>query len=69
MDLLEAQEGGYFETKVMLRDVWKCTKGDEHGYTFQSTQYKDTWSRLDLMHVMYIEGFLPEIFDISTAYG
>ena len=54
----------------MLRDVWKWIKGDEPGYTFQSAQYiKDTWSRLDRMYVMHIEGFLPEILDISVFYG
>ena len=61
MDGPEAQEWGYFETKVMLRDVWKWIKGDELGYTFQSTQYKDTWSRLDRIYVMHTEGFLPYI--------
>ena len=61
---------GEFETEVMLRDVWKWIKGDEPGYTFQSAQYiKDTWSRLDRMYVMHIEGFLPEILDISVFYG
>ena len=69
MDGPEAQEWGEFETEVMLRDVWKWIKGDEPGYTFQSAQYKDTWSRLDRMYVMHTEGFLPEILDISVSYG
>ena len=44
MDGPDAQEWGHFETQVMFTDVWKWIKGEELGYTFQSAQYKDTWS-------------------------
>ena len=38
---------------------------DEVGFTFQSMQYKETWSRLDRMYVMHDESFLPEMLNMS----
>ena len=69
MDGPKAQEWGDFETEVMLRDVWKWIKGNEHSYNFQSIQYKDAWSKLDRMYAMHTEVFLLEILDISMSYG
>ena len=34
MDDLDAQDWGLFKSQVTQRDIWKCIKGDEHGYTF-----------------------------------
>ena len=39
---------------------------DEVRFTFQSMQYKETWSRLDRMYVMHdIESFLREMLNMS----
>ena len=52
---------GQIGIKVLKLDVWKWLHQDEVGFTFQSMQYKEIWSRLDRMYVMHDESFLPEM--------
>ena len=54
---------------VLYRDVWKWIQKDKCGFTFQSTQYRSTWSRLDRMYIMHNDDFLPEVLDISILYS
>ena len=46
-------------------DVWNWLHLDELGFTFQALQYKQTWSRLNRMYVMYNESFLLECLQMS----
>ena len=51
---------------VLKLDVWKWLHQDDPGFTFQSMQYRHTWSRLDRMYVMHDESFLPELLHVSV---
>ena len=45
--------------EVLKLDVWTWLHGNDPGFTFQSAQHKQTWSRLDRMYVMHDDSFLP----------
>ena len=45
--------------EVLKFDVWTWLHGNDPGFTFQSAQHRQTWSRLDRMYVMHNDSFLP----------
>ena len=45
--------------EVLKLDVWTWLQGNDPGFTFQSAQHRQTWSRLDRMYVMHNDSFLP----------
>ena len=45
----------------MKYDALLWINGTDSGYTFQSTQFRSTWSRLDRIYIMHDERFLPEV--------
>ena len=42
--------------EVLKLDVWTWLHGNDPGFTFQSAQHRQTWSRLDRMYVMHNHG-------------
>ena len=48
-----------FTMEVLKLDVWTWLHGNDLDFTCQSTQHRQTWSRLDRMYVMHDDSFLP----------
>ena len=46
--------------EVLKLDVWTWLYGNDPGFTFQSTQHRQTWSLLDRMYVMHDDSFLSK---------
>ena len=59
MDARERAAWDLFAIEVLKCDAWLWINGTYSGYTFQSTQFRSTWSRLDRIYIMHDERFLP----------
>ena len=68
MDAQELQAWRQLQENVLYRDAWNWIQEDSPGFTYQSSQYRTTWSRIDRMYIMHDDIFLPEMLDISVAY-
>ena len=55
--------------EVLRYDAWKWINGHDVGYTFQSTQYRSTWSRLDRIYIMHDETLLPMLMSMQVYRG
>ena len=55
--------------EVLRYDAWKWINGHDVGYTFQSTQYRSTWSRLDRIYIMHDETFLLALMTMQVYRG
>ena len=59
MDAPEREVWDLFMMEVLTYDAWTWINGNDVGHTFQSTQYRSTWSRLDHIYIMHVYTFLP----------
>ena len=54
--------------EVLTLDVWTWLHGNDPGFTFQSAQHRETWSRLDRMYVMHNDSFLPSSLNMKVLH-
>ena len=69
MDAPERAAWDLFAIEVLKYDAWLWINGTDSGYTFQSTQFRSTWSRLDRIYIMHDERFLPEVLIMQVYRG
>ena len=69
MDALERAAWYLFAIEVLKCDAWLWINGTDSGYTFQSTQFRSTWSRLARIYIMHDERFLPEVLIMQVYRG
>ena len=69
MDAPEREVWDSFVVQVLRYDAWTWINGTESGYTFQSAQYRSTWSRLDRIYIMHEDVFLPEVLTMQVYRG
>ena len=69
MDAPEREVWDLFMMDVLRYDAWTWINGNDVGYTFQSAQYRSTWSRLDRIYIMHDDTFLPEFLTMQVYRG
>ena len=69
MDAPEREVLDLFMMEVLRYDTWTWINGHNVGYTFQSAQYRQTWSRLDRIYIMHDETFLPALMTMKVYKG
>ena len=55
--------------EVLRYDAWTWINGNDVGYTFQSTQYRSTWRRLDRIYIMHDKTFLSTLMSMQVYRG